>query len=70
MTGRLMILGAKLEHEQRPDEAKTCAEAAAWILFWLDKTQGIGGDAFDKAVTSSPIATVQPLFSSILKRSE
>lgn len=68
IAGRLMILGTKLESKQCTDEAQTCAEAAAWILFWLDKTQDMGAEAFDRSVTSSPIATVKPLFSSIMKR--
>lgn len=68
IAGRLMILGAKLEGEQRMNEAETCAEAAAWILFYLDRTTGNGAEAYDKTVTSSPLVTVVPMFNSVLKR--
>lgn len=68
IAGRLMILGAQMESEQREAAAEACAEAAAWILFYLDKTTGNGAEAYDRTVTSSPIATVVPMFNSILKR--
>ena len=68
IAGRLMILGAKLEGEKRMSEAETCAEAAAWILFYLDRTTCNGAQAYDNTVTSSPLVTVVPMFNSVLKR--
>ena len=70
IAGRLMILGAQLESEQRHDSAEACAEAAAWILFYLDKFSGNGEQAYSTTITSSPIATVTPLFNSVLKREQ
>ena len=63
-----MILGAQLEHDNKAKEAETCAEAAAWILFYLDRTTGNGAEAFDNSITSSPLVTVVPMFNSVLKR--
>ena len=68
IAGRLMILGAQLEAEQRHDSAEACAEAAAWILFYLDKTTGNGAEAYNRTVTSSPLVTVVPMFNSVLKK--
>lgn len=69
IAGRLMILGAQMENEQRMSAAEACAEAAAWILFYLDKTEGKGGGAYEsRTITSTPLATVTPMFNSILKR--
>ena len=70
IAGRLMILGAQLEAQQKLTEAETCAEAAAWILFYLDKFSGNGEPAYSTTITSSPIATVTPLFNSVLKREQ
>lgn len=68
IAGRLMILGAKQEAKNELLDAETCAEAAAWILFYLDKFSGNGEQAYSTTITSSPIATVTPLFNSVLKR--
>lgn len=68
IAGRLMILGAQMEHEGRADSAEACAEAAAWILFYLDKTTGNGAEAYNRTVTSSPLVTVVPMFNSVLKK--
>ena len=58
-----------MEHEGRTQSAEACAEAAAWILFYLDKTEGKGGGAYESTtITSTPLATVTPMFNSILKR--
>lgn len=69
IAGRLMILGAKLEGRKEMADVETCAEAAAWILFYLDKTEGKGGGAYEATtITSTPLATVTPMFNSILKK--
>lgn len=65
IAGRLMILGSQLEHERKDREAETCAEAAAWILFYLDRMNELPEM---KPVTSTAQTTVTPLFNSILKR--
>jgi hypothetical protein len=69
IAGRLMMLSSQLEHEKRDSAAQACAEAAALILIYLDKTTGNGGDAYDKSIKSTPVTTtVTPLFGSILKK--
>ena len=70
IAGRLMILSTKLQADSKTKDAETCAEAAALILVHLDRTTGNGEEAYNRTVTSSPIATVSPLFNSILKRGE
>jgi hypothetical protein len=69
IAGRLMMLSSQLESEERTSAAQACAEAAALILIYLDKTTGNGGDAYDRSINSTPVtATVTPLFGSILKK--
>lgn len=70
IAGRLMILGAKLEGRKEAQDAELVAEAAAWILFYLDKTTGNGAEAYNRTVTSSPLVTVVPMFNSVLKRDQ
>jgi hypothetical protein len=65
IAGRLMILGSHLEHEGKNREAETCAEAAAWIIFYLDRMNQLPEM---QPVTSTPHTTVTPLFNSILKQ--
>lgn len=65
IAGRLMMLGAQLEAEKRDAAAQACAEAAALILIYLDKTTSNGGEAYERSTT----ATVTPLFESLTKNS-
>jgi hypothetical protein len=65
IAGRLMILGSHLEHEGKERDAQTCAEAAAWIIFYLDKMNALPEM---QPVTSTAQTTVTPLFNSILKQ--
>jgi hypothetical protein len=60
-----MILGSHLEHEGKERDAQTCAEAAAWIIFYLDKMNALPEM---QPVTSTAQTTVTPLFNSILKQ--
>jgi hypothetical protein len=65
IAGRLMILGSHLEHEGKERDAQTCAEAAAWIIFYLDRMNQLPEM---QPVTSTAQTTVTPLFNSILKQ--
>jgi hypothetical protein len=60
-----MILGSHLEHEGKERDAQTCAEAAAWIIFYLDRMNQLPEM---QPVTSTAQTTVTPLFNSILKQ--
>jgi hypothetical protein len=60
-----MILGSHLEHEGKNRDAKTCAEAAAWIIFYLDKMNALPEM---QPIISTPLTTVTPLFNSVLKQ--
>ena len=70
IAGHLMILASKLETENRSREANACAEGAALILVYLDRTRGMGIQAYDRTITSTAdtSATIKPLFGSILKK--
>jgi len=70
IAGRLMMLGAQLEAEKRDAAAQACAEAAALILIYLDKTTSNGGEAYERSIKATPptTTTVTPLFGSILKK--
>ena len=65
IAGRLMILGSHLEHEGKERDAQTCAEAAAWIIFYLDRMNQLPKM---QPVTSTAKTTVTPLFNSILRK--
>lgn len=65
IAGRLMILGSQLEHEGRKESAEACAEAAAWIIYYMDKMHQLSEM---KPITSTPLTTVTPLFNSMLKK--
>jgi hypothetical protein len=65
IAARLMILGSQLEHQKKDREAETCAEAAAWIIFFCDRMNQLPEM---QPVTSTAQTTVTPLFNSILKQ--
>lgn len=65
IAGRLMILGSQLEHEGRKESSEACAEAAAWIIFYMDRMNTLPEM---QPITSTPLTTVTPLFNSVLKQ--